>query len=145
MLSIRRFSYVGIEKNQTPRQRRARRRVSAPHGFTLIELLVVVAIIALLVAILLPVLEEARELAKSTVCLTRLKFAGLAIAMYANDNEGRLTIWGKSGTRQMWFYLEPYYDLDLVSGGSDWTSSRQVNLCPSWPPGDDPIRRIRRR
>ena len=54
-------------------------------GFTLIELLVVVAIIALLIAILLPSLGKARELTKRTVCGTNLKGQGTAFAIYANQ------------------------------------------------------------
>ena len=55
-------------------------------GFTLIELLVVIAIIALLVSILLPSLNRARELAKRAICKTRLKGMGTALAIYSNEN-----------------------------------------------------------
>ncbi|MBN1554598.1 MAG: type II secretion system protein [Phycisphaerae bacterium] len=56
-------------------------------GFTLIELLVVIAIISLLVSILLPALQNAKELAKSTICLTNLRGLGTGIAMFVHDNE----------------------------------------------------------
>ncbi len=55
-------------------------------GFTLIELLVVVAIIAVLVAILLPALQEARDMAKGTACMSNLRQLGLATTYYLNDN-----------------------------------------------------------
>jgi prepilin-type N-terminal cleavage/methylation domain-containing protein/prepilin-type processing-associated H-X9-DG protein len=56
-------------------------------GFTLIELLVVVAILALLIAILLPALRRAREQAKTTVCLSNQRNLALAFVMYADENQ----------------------------------------------------------
>ncbi len=59
-------------------------------GFTLIELLVVISIIALLVAVLMPALANARRQATGAVCMTNVKALSLAWAMYADDNEGRI-------------------------------------------------------
>ena len=56
-------------------------------GFTLIELLVVVAIIALLVAILLPTLGRARELARRATCGANLHAIGLSVHVYANSHD----------------------------------------------------------
>jgi prepilin-type processing-associated H-X9-DG protein/prepilin-type N-terminal cleavage/methylation domain-containing protein len=59
-------------------------------SFTLIELLVVVAIIAVLVAMLLPALASAREMGRRTVCGNNLKQIGLAFIYYAEENHGKL-------------------------------------------------------
>ena len=58
------------------------------HGFTLVELLVVISIIALLLAILMPSLQKARNQAITVVCRSNLKQINLAAALWSVDNEG---------------------------------------------------------
>ena len=75
------------------------------NGFTLIELLVVVAIIALLVSILVPALQKAREQAQRVVCLSNEGQMGLAVCLYTSAYDG-------------WF---PYLPGEYVS--VDWLPS----------------------
>ena len=57
-------------------------------GFTLVELLVVIAIISILISLLLPSLNVAKELARRTGCLNNMRQIGLGLIMYANSNGG---------------------------------------------------------
>ena len=57
------------------------------NGFTLIELLVVISIIALLLSILMPALQLAKEAGKRVVCLNNQKQLSLGWTMYAGEND----------------------------------------------------------
>lgn len=94
-------------------------------GFTLIELLVVISIIALLVAILMPALNKAREQAKSAVCKSNLKQWGLIWAMYTDDYEGRYPNGGQvensnMGSKGHW----------IVTLHKEWQKNDEVLTCP---------------
>ncbi len=73
-----------MNANQLTESRRGRSR----RAFTLVELLVVIGIIAVLISILLPALNRAREQAKTTQCMANLKQIANGFVMYANDNRG---------------------------------------------------------
>jgi prepilin-type N-terminal cleavage/methylation domain-containing protein/prepilin-type processing-associated H-X9-DG protein len=73
-----------------------RRNVGSKAGFTLVELLVVIGIIAVLVAILLPTLNKAREAGNRTKCLANLRSLTQAMISFANDKKGVMP--GRAGT-----------------------------------------------
>lgn len=75
------------------------RPAGTPRAFTLVELLVVISIIALLIALLLPALQGARNLAQSTACLSNQRQIGIALHNYMTNNSDWL-LWYRHGTWQ---------------------------------------------
>ena len=102
-------------------------------GFTLIELLVVISIIALLMAILVPALARAKELAKSIVCLSNGRQQGLTMAAYANDYDDYYA-WHYGSFSDITVYerLEPY---GPAQPDDDTARPKGLWICPSdWAP-----------
>ena len=62
------------------------------HAFTLIELLVTIAIIAILAALLLPVIAKSKEHGKSAACLSNLRQLGIAVNLFTQDNENKMPV-----------------------------------------------------
>jgi prepilin-type N-terminal cleavage/methylation domain-containing protein len=89
----------------------SRNTAKARRGFTLIELLVVIAILSLLVSILLPALKGARDQARTAMCMTNVKGMGMALHLYAQDNNDSLIIGAYPGGPPITVYLYWYQGL----------------------------------
>ena len=94
-------------------------------GFTLIELLVVIAIIALLMAIILPALQEVKRRAMGIYCQANLQNLSLAWTMYAQSNDGRIVsgeVWANYNNVRPFDWVHPVIstsDPDYIPGMSD--------------------------
>ncbi len=113
-----------------------RRRFPCPasrSGFTLIELLVVVAIIAILIAMLLPTLKNARETASRMQCATKQRFLATALVQYSDDQRNLPPIYHDHtlpGTE--WFsdmYLGPYLQYPLKNSTTVLLNPRSPVRC----------------
>ena len=94
-------------------------------NFTLIELLVVIAIIAILAAMLLPALSAARERSKQANCTGKMKQFGLAVQMYAGDNQSVIA-----------FSSGAIYNNESCSRCADGTESTMKLLDGEYFPGN---------
>jgi prepilin-type N-terminal cleavage/methylation domain-containing protein len=132
---INRQSAFGVRSFDRAHERQSR-------AFTLIELLVVIAIISLLVSILLPSLNRAKELARRVICASNLRGQGTAVLLYAGDHQDHLPpmhngSYGNNQTRN-------HFARGFLDGNGDWWNygmlwkeeyiqDGRIFFCPSQP------------
>ena len=92
-------------------------------GFTLIELLVVIAIIALLLAILFPSLQRARNNARAVVCQNNLKQWGTLFAVHIEDYQNQPAAYNNSNNT-------PYLFTDYYTDLKDTLANSKIRFCP---------------
>ncbi len=114
-------------------------------AFTLVELLVVVAIISLLLAMLLPALNKARDVAKTVKCLSMLKQIGVADSMYVAEYRGwhipnwintpsPLSVTSSPPDHVPWYNNSAFREalaLPQKVKGSKWISMPKSYICPN--------------
>ena len=110
-------------------------------GFTLVEILVVIGIIAILVALLLPVLSRARAAAQQVQCAARLRAIGNAFTAYSAENRGHMPTTLLSGvSRYNWVFWQKDRDINRSALapylGLQGEALRNAFRCPAQPRED---------
>jgi prepilin-type N-terminal cleavage/methylation domain-containing protein len=116
------------EMNHVSRQAGPRR---LRRGFTLVELLVVIGIIAVLIGILLPALNRAREHAKIAQCAAQLRQVVLAARAYAAENKDQIAPWAKDASAKWFTAYRNFGDADFVASSTN-SPGNQLNVQRAW-------------
>src|SRR5690554_3158119 len=97
---------------------------ASQRAFTLVELLVVIGIIALLIAMLLPALNKAREAARRVQCLSNMRQCYMALSTYATMFNGQVPAgcdWSdKSRSNAAWTVVPSSYDRSTLEPAGSW-------------------------
>ncbi len=110
-------------------------RTKKPSGFTLVELLVVIGIIAVLISLLLPALNQAREAANRAACLSNLRQIGQMFHLYANENKDQIALGVRSNVYQDNYTIRYLPEKTFYSWGpyyvAGYMKAPRVMYCPA--------------
>ncbi|MBN1555351.1 MAG: DUF1559 domain-containing protein [Phycisphaerae bacterium] len=105
-----------------------RGRCTRPWGFTLIELLVVIAIISLVISIMLPSIQSAKELAREVICQSNARNIGTLLQYYAQDFDNRFPVSDNGPNPAQWRSPYRFWSVALAV----YLTEDESLLAPNW-------------
>jgi prepilin-type N-terminal cleavage/methylation domain-containing protein/prepilin-type processing-associated H-X9-DG protein len=107
------------------------RRYCAHRGFTLIELLLVIGIIALLAALIFPIVGSMQMGAKAAKCVGQMRQLGVGFQNYSADNDGYMMP-GKDNSRWWMMFVKPYLDNTRSADNKNSQELPAIGYCPEF-------------